>query len=169
MFLFSCSAMSASLWPHGLQHTRLPCPSLFLSFSLFHSSLFLSWHSSEGSRTSALAPFSPWTHSRLELLLSHGFRFLLLMPPPGRALFGPLPKPQNPLTNAIHSPGAWRSSWLPLAGREVPASLAVLNGLTLSRISSPLTLTTQDLFLPMTVWLRMAHQRMYHLHNFNPF
>ena len=24
---FSCSAMSDSLWPHGLQHTRLPCPS----------------------------------------------------------------------------------------------------------------------------------------------
>ena len=25
---FSCSAMSNSLQPHGLQHTRLPCPSL---------------------------------------------------------------------------------------------------------------------------------------------
>ena len=24
---FSCSVMSNSLWPHGLQHTRLPCPS----------------------------------------------------------------------------------------------------------------------------------------------
>ena len=27
MLLFSCSAMSNSLWPHGLQHPRLPCPS----------------------------------------------------------------------------------------------------------------------------------------------
>ena len=26
--LFSCSVMSDSLWPYGLQHTRLPCPSL---------------------------------------------------------------------------------------------------------------------------------------------
>ena len=26
--LFSCSVMSDSLWPHGLQHSRLPCPSL---------------------------------------------------------------------------------------------------------------------------------------------
>ena len=26
--LFSCSVMSDSLRPHGLQHTRLPCPSL---------------------------------------------------------------------------------------------------------------------------------------------
>ena len=24
---FSCSVMSNSLWPHGLQHTRPPCPS----------------------------------------------------------------------------------------------------------------------------------------------
>ena len=24
---FSCSVMSESLWPHGLQHARLPCPS----------------------------------------------------------------------------------------------------------------------------------------------
>ena len=26
--LFGCLVMSSSLWPHGLQHTRLPCPSL---------------------------------------------------------------------------------------------------------------------------------------------
>ena len=26
--MFSCSVMSESLWPHDLQHTRLPCPSL---------------------------------------------------------------------------------------------------------------------------------------------
>ena len=24
---FSCSVVSSSLWPHGLQHARLPCPS----------------------------------------------------------------------------------------------------------------------------------------------
>ena len=28
LLLFSCSVMSDSLWPHGLQHARLPCPSL---------------------------------------------------------------------------------------------------------------------------------------------
>ena len=27
LLLFSCSVISNSLWPHGLQHTRLPCPS----------------------------------------------------------------------------------------------------------------------------------------------
>ena len=28
--LFSCQVMSDSLWPHGLQHCRLPCPPLSL-------------------------------------------------------------------------------------------------------------------------------------------
>ena len=28
MLLFSCSVVSNSLWPHGLQNARLPCPSL---------------------------------------------------------------------------------------------------------------------------------------------
>ena len=27
LLLFSCSVLSESLWFHGLQHTRLPCPS----------------------------------------------------------------------------------------------------------------------------------------------
>ena len=27
LLLFSCPGMSNSLWPHGLQHARLPCPS----------------------------------------------------------------------------------------------------------------------------------------------
>ena len=27
LLLFSCTVMSNSLWLHGLQHTRLPCPS----------------------------------------------------------------------------------------------------------------------------------------------
>ena len=28
MLFFSCSVVSNSLWPYGLQHTRIPCPSL---------------------------------------------------------------------------------------------------------------------------------------------
>ena len=32
MLLFSCWVMSDSSWPHGLQHTRLPCPSLSPGF-----------------------------------------------------------------------------------------------------------------------------------------
>ena len=29
LFLFSFTVISESLWPHGLQHARFPCPSLF--------------------------------------------------------------------------------------------------------------------------------------------
>ena len=39
--LVSCSVISDSLWPHGLQHTRLPCPSLFLG--VCSNSLSSSW------------------------------------------------------------------------------------------------------------------------------
>ena len=38
---FSCSVVSDSLWPHGLQHTRLPC--LSPTPGLFSNSCPLSW------------------------------------------------------------------------------------------------------------------------------
>ena len=41
LLLFSCSFMSDSLWPHGLQHARLPCPSL--SLRVCSNSCPLSW------------------------------------------------------------------------------------------------------------------------------
>ena len=37
MLLFSHSVVFNSLWPHGLQHARLPCPSLSLSLLKFMS------------------------------------------------------------------------------------------------------------------------------------
>ena len=46
MLLFSCSVMSDSLWPHGLQHTRLSCPlsSLDLLKLMFIESVMPSNH-----------------------------------------------------------------------------------------------------------------------------
>ena len=41
LLLFSRSFMSGSLWPHGLQHTRLPCP--LLSPRVCSNSCPLSW------------------------------------------------------------------------------------------------------------------------------
>ena len=40
-FFFSCSVMSDSLWPHGLQHSRLPCPSLFSGVCSKKASFFM--------------------------------------------------------------------------------------------------------------------------------
>ena len=152
---------------HGQLLPFLLLPAIF--FGLFHLCLLLSWHSTEGAGSSALAPFSLCTYARLGLMLSHGLKFFLLMPPPSRALLRPLPKPQTPLSNVSCSPGAWRSLWLPLARSKAPASLARLSSLIPSRFPSSLTLTAQDLFLPMIMWLWMAYQRMYHLHSPNPF
>ena len=39
--LFSCSVVSDCLWSHGLQHARLPCPSL--SLGVCPNSCLLSW------------------------------------------------------------------------------------------------------------------------------
>ena len=41
LLLFSCSVMSNSLWPHGLQHARLTCSSL--SAGVCSNSCPLSW------------------------------------------------------------------------------------------------------------------------------
>ena len=58
MLLFSCSVVSYSLWPHGLQQARLPCPSL--SPGVFSNS----------------RPLSQWCYPTISLILCHPFLFL---------------------------------------------------------------------------------------------
>jgi len=53
--LFNCSVVSDSLQPHGLQHTRLPCPSP--SPSVYSNSCPLSWWCLP-TTSSSIAPFS---------------------------------------------------------------------------------------------------------------
>ena len=60
LLLFSCSAMSDSLRPHGLQHTRLPCPSL--SPRVCSNSCSLSWWC-HPIILSSVAPFSSCLHT----------------------------------------------------------------------------------------------------------
>ena len=55
LLLFSCSVVSDSLWPYGLQHTRLPCPSLFPG--VFSNFCPLSWWCYL-TISSSVAPFS---------------------------------------------------------------------------------------------------------------
>ena len=55
-WFFSCSVMSESLWPHGLQYARLPCPSL--SLGVCPSSCPLNWWSRPTiSSSAAPSPF----------------------------------------------------------------------------------------------------------------
>ena len=53
--LFSHSVLSDSLWPHGLQHSRLPCPSLFPRVCS-NSCLFCLWF--HPTISSSVIPFS---------------------------------------------------------------------------------------------------------------
>ena len=50
-----CSVVSNSLWPHGLQHARLPCPSLSPGVCSDSCPLSQWWHSII---SSSVAPFS---------------------------------------------------------------------------------------------------------------
>ena len=55
MLLFSCSVVSNSLWPHGLQNTRIPCPSS--SHRVYSNSRLLSrW--CHPTISSSVVPFS---------------------------------------------------------------------------------------------------------------
>ena len=60
LLLFSHSVMSNSLWPHGLQHAGLPCPSL--SSGVWSSSCSLSWWC-HPTISSSVAPFSSFPQS----------------------------------------------------------------------------------------------------------
>ena len=55
ILLFSHSVMSDSLWPHGLQHTRLPCPSPFPGVGSNSCLLSQWWHPNI---SSSVVPFS---------------------------------------------------------------------------------------------------------------
>ena len=59
---FSHSVVSDSLWPHGLQHTRLPCPSLTLGV-YSNSFPFSRW--CHPAISSSVAPFSSCLQSFL--------------------------------------------------------------------------------------------------------
>ena len=78
---FSCSVVSDSLLPHGLQHTRLPCPAptpRAFSNSWLHSQAFLHNLCNQGhiypSPSSYLSLFFP---SSFLLFLFHSFLCLL--------------------------------------------------------------------------------------------
>ena len=59
---FSCSVMLDSLWPHGLQHTRLPRPSLSLEVCS-NSCPLTQW--CHPTISSSVTPFSSCPHSYL--------------------------------------------------------------------------------------------------------
>ena len=62
---FSCSVLSDSLWPHGMQHTRLPCPS------------------QTPKSCSNSCPLSQWGHPTISSFVEPFFSCLLSFPTSG--------------------------------------------------------------------------------------
>ena len=101
---FSCSVMSDSLRPHGLQHTRLPCPSLS------------PWVCSNA------CPLSQWCHPTISSSVPSFFFCLQLFPESGS-----FPTSQL-FTSGGQSTGASASaSLLPMNSQDLfPLGLTVL-------------------------------------------
>ena len=68
LFLFSCSVVSSSLWPHGLQHARHPCPS------------------PSPRACSDSCPLSQWCHPTISSSVVHFFSCLQSFPASGSFL-----------------------------------------------------------------------------------
>ena len=98
---FSCSVVSDSLWPHGLQHIRLPCPS-----------------PTPGAYSNS-CPSSWWCPSN-HLILCHP---LLLLPsiPPSIRVFS------NELTLHMRWPKYWSFSLSISPSKEIPRLISFRN------------------------------------------
>ena len=125
--LFSCLVMSDSLWPHGLQYARLPCPSL--SPRLCSNS----------------CPLSEWCHLTISSSVAHFFSCPQSFPASGSF-------PTNRFfTSGGQSTGAWVSAlvlpmhvqgWFPLG----LTGLICLLPKGLSRVFSSTTVWKHQIF-----------------------
>ena len=101
---FSCSVMSNSLWPHGLQHTRPPCPS---PTPRVHSN------------SSPLSPVMPSSH----LILCRPLLLLPPIPPSIRVFF-------NESTLSMRWPKYWSFSFSISPSNEHPGLISISQGWT---------------------------------------
>ena len=123
---FSCSVVSDSLWPHELQHARLPCPSLC---------------SGVGSNS---CPLSRWCHST-NLILYH----LLLLP----SIFLSVRVFSNESTLHTTWPKYWNFSFSIIPSKEQPGLISLewtgwisLQSKGFSRVLSNTTLQKHQFF-----------------------
>ena len=81
LYQFSRSVMSNSLWPHGLQHTRPPCPS------------------STPEVSSNSSPFSQWCHPTISssVILKVSFNFMAAV-----TICSDFRAPQNKVSHCFH-------------------------------------------------------------------
>ena len=138
VFLFSHSVMSNCLWPHGLQHTRLPCP--LLSPGVCSNS----------------CPLSQWYHPTI----SSSVASLLLLP----SIFPSIRVFSNKLALCIKWPKYWSLSFNISPSNEysglIPLGLTGLISLQskgLSRVFSSTTVCRHHFFGAQPFLLSSSH------------
>ena len=137
MLLFSCSVVSESLWPHGLQHTRLHGPSL--SPGVCSNSDPLSWWC-HPTTSSSVVPFS----SCLQFILLSGFfssELALCIRWPKYWSFNFSISPSNEYSRLISFKTAWYD--LPIQGTLAP-QFESINSFTLSLLYGPSLTSLHD-------------------------
>ena len=129
--LFSCSVVSNFLWPHGLQHTRLPCPSP--TPGAYSNSCPLSW----------------WCHSTICSSVIPFFSCFQSFPASGSFLMSWLFASGGQSIGASASASAWASvlpmniqDWFPLG----LSGWISLQSKGLSRVFSNTTVQKQQFF-----------------------
>ena len=107
---FSCSVVSNSLWPHGLQHARLPCPST--TPGACSDSCALSWWCCL-TISSSVVPFS----SRLQSFPASGsFQMNQSFASDGQSVGVSASASVLPMNNQDWSPSGW-TGWISLQSK----------------------------------------------------
>ena len=104
---FSCSVVSSSLWPHGPQHTRPPCPSP--TSGVHSNSCPLSWWC-HPTISSSVIPFSSCTQSFPE---SESFQMSQLFASGGQSIGVSASTSVLPVNTQDWSPLEW-TGWISL-------------------------------------------------------
>ena len=103
LLLFSCWVVSDSLWPHGLQHARLSCPSLSPGVSL--NSCPVSWWC----HPTISSSFSPFSLKSSRLDPTHSDHSLSSILKAGRYCFFSLGPHTLTLSNCDAGEDSWES------------------------------------------------------------
>ena len=137
---FSCSVISDSLWPHGLQHTRLPCPSP--TPGVYSNSCPLSrW--CHPTISSSVIPFSSYSQS---FPASGSFQMSQLFTSDGQSIGVSASTSDPPMNTQDWSPLGW-TGWISLQSKG------------LSRVFSNTTVQKHQFFSP-----QLSSQSNSHIH-----
>ena len=110
LLLFSCPVVSDSLWPHGLQHAKPPCPAL--NPGVYSNSCPLSWWC-HPTILSSVIPFSSCPQS---FPASGSFQMSQLFTSGGQSIWASASTSVLPINTQDRSPLGW-TGWISLQSK----------------------------------------------------